>query len=63
MIKHSNIKTFQDKMKNEETNLSKIRNLIKPEPNEISSMYDRVSAALEPAAASFNIPEYMTTVD
>lgn len=51
MIKHTNIKTFQDKLKAEELALSKLRNIIKPEIDEISNMYEQLKVTLVPAAA------------
>ena len=43
-------------MKLEEMVLAKARNLMKPEPNEISSMYNKIYTKLVPEAAAFNLP-------
>jgi hypothetical protein len=63
MIKHSNIKTFQEKLKNEEMALNKLRVSIKPEVHEISSMYDKVSAKLDPVAANLALPSFITSYE
>ena len=61
MIKHSNIKTFQEKMKLEEAALTKARNILKPEVHELSSLYDKVPTKLQPLAASFSLPVFTET--
>ena len=59
MIKHNNAKTFQDKMKNEETQLLKQRNPLKPEMQEIQSIYPQISTKLKPESAQLNFPQYI----
>ena len=63
MIKHNKPKTFQDKMKNEETFLSKNRNPLKPEMEELSSLYDKIPTRLDPLAASFNLPLFIESYE
>lgn len=46
MLKHKEMKTFTEKMKQEEANLSRNRNLGKPDIPELSSMYEKVSTKL-----------------
>jgi hypothetical protein len=53
------MKTFSDKMKQEETTLMKSRTLGKPEINELSSMYEKVSTKLLPEAIAFELPLFI----
>jgi hypothetical protein len=59
MLKHKDMKTFSDKMKQEETTLMKSRTLGKPEINELSSMYEKVSTKLLPEAIAFELPLFI----
>ena len=56
MMKHKDMKTFSEKMKNEESYLSKGRVSLKPDIGEISSMYDKIYTNLLPEAVSFDLP-------
>lgn len=59
MLKHKEMKTFTEKMKQEEANLSKNRNLGKPDIPELSSMYEKVSTKLQPEAVAFDLPQFI----
>ncbi len=50
-------------MKNEDIYLTKSRNPIKPEVNEISSMDGKIGTNLENAAASFSLAYFLSSLE
>lgn len=59
MTRHKDMKTFSDKLKQEEATLSKTRQLQKPELSELSSMTDKIPTTLLPEAISFDLPAFI----
>ena len=63
MMKHKDMKTFTDKMKNEESALTKGRVALQPDNSEISSMYDKIYTNLQPESVSFDLPQFTERIE
>lgn len=58
-MKHKDMKTFSEKMKQEENTLLKARKLNQPDINELSSMYDKIPTTLQPEGIAFDLPIFI----